>query len=92
MTKSKSAVDKYSDGEIEEQIKLAYQEYYMEKFTGTNRTVAEFMQEKLRILLGDNGLIVTENEGMILVTLSSNKLYQYTEKSLFRGTKDVSVS
>lgn len=77
MTKSKSAVDKHSDGEIEEQIKLAYQEYYMEKFTGTNRTVAEFMQEKLRILLGDNGLIVTENEGMILVTLSSNKLYEY---------------
>ena len=75
--KAKTAVDKYSDGEIEEQIELAYSEWQMGKYLGEIKTATEFMQEKLEITLGDNGLIVTENEGTILVTLSNNKLYEY---------------
>ena len=74
--KSKTAVDKYSEEEIQEQIKLAYSEWQMSRYLGETKTAVEFMQEKLKITLGDNGLMVTENEGIILVTLS-NKLYEY---------------
>ena len=41
LDKAKSAVDKYSDGENEEQIKLAYQEYQMAKYTGTDMSDIE---------------------------------------------------
>ena len=41
--KSKNAVDKYSDEEIAEQIKLAYQEYQMSQYTGTPLTLQQAM-------------------------------------------------
>ena len=82
LDKAKSAVDKYSENEIEEHIKLAYQEYQIEKSSnGVNKNISEFLQEQLRITLADNKLFVTENEGTILVTLSSNKLYEYNINS-----------
>ena len=56
--KSKHAVDKYSQEEIQEQAK-------------------DFMQEKLRTTLGDNGLTVKEKNGVLQVTLSNGKVYDY---------------
>lgn len=47
ITKSKTAVDKYSEEEIKEQIKLANSEYAMSKFTGTDKTIVEYLQERL---------------------------------------------
>ena len=41
--KSKNAVDKYSEEEIAEQIKLAYQEYQMSQYTGTPLTLQQAM-------------------------------------------------
>ena len=41
--KSKSAVDKYSEEEVAEQIKLAYQEYQMSQYTGNPLTLQQAM-------------------------------------------------
>ena len=80
ISKSKTAVDKYSQEEIEEQIKLAYSEWQMAKYSGeTNQTAAEFMQTKLIEVLGDNALKVEETEaGVFTVTLTGGKQYTYT--------------
>ena len=41
--KSKNAVDKYSEEEVMEQIKLAYQEYQMSQYTGNPLTLQQAM-------------------------------------------------
>ena len=43
--KSKNAVDKYSEEEVAEQIKLAYQEYQMSQYTGTPLTLQQAMDK-----------------------------------------------
>ena len=75
--KSKHAVDKYSQEEIQEQIKLAYSEWQMGQFTGVTQSAKDFMQEKLRTTLGDNGLTVKDSNGVLKVTLSNGKVYDY---------------
>ena len=47
LDKAKSTVDKYSDGENEQQINLAYQEYQMAKYTGTDMSDIEYMIDSL---------------------------------------------
>ena len=49
--KSKSAVDKYSQEEIQEQLKLAYSEWQMSQYTGTPMT-AQDIQTKLGQIFG----------------------------------------
>ena len=49
--KSKSAVDKYSGEEIQEQLKLAYSEWQMSQYTGTPMT-AQDIQTKLGQIFG----------------------------------------
>ena len=49
--KSKTAVDKYSQEEIQEQIKLAYSEWQMGQYTGTPMT-AQDIQTKLGQIFG----------------------------------------
>ena len=75
--KSKHAVDKYSQEEIQEQIKLAYSEWQMGQFTGVTQSAKDFMQEKLRTTLGDNGLTVKDSNGVLKVTLSNGKVFEY---------------
>ena len=53
--KSKNAVDKYSDAEIQEQLKLAYQEYQMAKYTEEGYT--------LQNALAKTGLDIASVEG-----------------------------
>ena len=43
--KSKNAVDKYSNEEIMEQIKLAYQEYQMSQYTDNPLTLQQAMDK-----------------------------------------------
>ena len=63
--KSKNAVDKYSDEEIMEQIKLAYQEYQMSQYTDNPLTLQQAMDkafgEGVATVSGDatNGWTVT---------------------------------
>ena len=77
LDKAKSAVDKYSDGEVEEQIKLAYSEYQNAIWEGTEKNRTEFLQEKLIIVLNDEKIIVRESKDTISVYLSNGKLYEY---------------
>ena len=50
--KSKSAVDKYSEEEIQEQIKLAYAEWQTAQFTGETRTAEQFITARLQSIFG----------------------------------------
>ncbi len=82
ITKSKTAVDKYSQEEIQEQIKLAYSEWQMHQYTNeTQKTAPVFMQEKLRDTLKDNELIVTGSNGVFVVKISNNEQYIYDATS-----------
>ena len=78
LDKAKSAVDKYSEGEIEEQIKLAYTEWQTAQWTGETKTAQEFMEKRLQSALKDDGLTVT---GSFKVTLSNGKNYFYNSSS-----------
>ena len=51
INKSKTAVDKYSQEEVQEQIKLAYSEWQMGQYTGTPMT-AQDIQTKLGQIFG----------------------------------------
>ena len=79
--KSKTAVDKYSQEEIQEQIKLAYAEWQTAQWTSDAGDAATFMQTRLRTSLNDNGLTVTESSGIFVVRLSNNKQYIYDTKT-----------
>ena len=76
--KSKHAVDKYSDEEVQEQIKLAYSEWQMGQFTGETRTAAAFMQDKLNDIYGAGAVTsVTESNGTFTVEFANGKEYSY---------------
>ena len=76
--KSKSAVDKYSEEEIQEQIKLAYSEWQMGQYTGETRTAADFVKDRLNSTYGEGAVTnVTETEGVFTVTFADGKEYSY---------------
>ena len=78
INKSKTAVDKYSQEEVQEQIKLAYSEWQMGQYTGETRTAAEFMQAKLNSIYGTGAVTdVTETNGTFEVTFANGKGYSY---------------
>ena len=79
--KSKTAVDKYSQEEIQEQIKLAYAEWQTAQWTSDAGDAATFMQTRLRTALNDNGLTVTGSNGIFVAKLSNNKQYIYDSKA-----------
>ena len=81
ITKSKTAVDKYSQEEIQEQIKLAYAEWQTAQWTSDAGDAATFMQGRLRTSLNDNGLTVTGSNGIFVAKLSNNKKYVYDSKT-----------
>ena len=81
INKSKTAVDKYSQEEIQEQIKLAYSEWEIAKWTENAGDAATFMQGRLRTALNDNSLTVTGSEGVFVVKLSNNEKYIYDVKA-----------
>lgn len=85
--KAEHAVNKYQEEEIEEQIKLAYAEWQTAQSTGETRTAAEFMQAKLREILSDNKLTVTEDNGKFTVILSDETEYEYNKSTGVVGEK-----
>ena len=50
--KSKTAVDKYSQEEIQEQIKLAYSEWQMGQYSGVTEDAPTFVKNKLNSIYG----------------------------------------
>ena len=71
ITKSKDSVDKYSEEEIAEQLKLAYSEYQMSQYTGTPIDI----QAKLREIYG-NDVTATLANGKLTATIKGKK-YDY---------------
>ena len=69
--KSKYAVDKYSEEEIAEQLKLAYSEYQMSQYTGNPIDI----QAKLREIYG-NETTATLANGKLTAKING-KVYQY---------------
>ena len=76
--KSKTAVDKYSQEEVQEQIKLAYSEWQMGQYTGETQTASAFIQSKLNSIYGTGAVTsVTESNGTFEVTFANGKGYSY---------------
>lgn len=76
LDKAKSAVEKYSKDEMCEQIKLAYQEYQMGKYTDNN----SFENILKRIFGSENVKRVSINNNKINITIN-DKIYQYNINS-----------
>ena len=78
ITKSKTAVDKYSEEEIQEQIKLAYSEWQMGQYSGVTEDAPTFIQNKLNSIYGAGTVAnVTAENGILTVELTNGKTYTY---------------
>ena len=67
----------YFDNEVQKQIKLAYAQWQTSEWIKNNENVSTFMQTRLRTSLNDNGLTVKETNGILKVTLSNGKKFDY---------------
>ena len=72
--RANKGVNKYSEGEIEEQIKLAYQEYQMHKYSdSTQQTLLEFIHSKLDELYGENNVEIKGVDTLIIKMTNGDK-------------------
>ena len=83
--KSKNAVDKYSEEEIGEQLKLVYSEYQMSQYTGIPIDV----QAKLREIYGNDTTASLAN-GKLTATIGGKK-YEYDASTGKAREKDTSL-
>ena len=79
LDKAKSAIDKYSEGEIEEQIKIAYSEWQTARWDGTSGDAKDFVKNRLKdtFNLQDNEIEVEVEDDSITVIMNG-KEYTYT--------------
>ena len=71
--KTKYGVDKYSEEEIGEQIKLAYLEYRMTQFTDENSDISEILKQKLESSYGAGNVdIINTSEDIITLKINEN--------------------
>ena len=82
ITKSKTAVDKYSQEEIQEQIKLAYAEWQTAQWTSDAGDAATFIKNRLKSTfnLQDNEIDVDVENEIVTVTMNG-KDYAYDTKA-----------
>ena len=86
ITKSKTAVDKYSQEEIQEQLKLAYSEWQMSQYTGTPMT-AQDIQTKLGQIFGaENVTDVSLANGKLTAKINGTT-YEYDTATGTAGEK-----
>ena len=84
--KSKTAVDKYSQEEIQEQLKLAYSEWQMSQYTGTPMT-AQDIQTKLGQIFGaENVTDVSLANGKLTAKINGTT-YEYDTETGKSGEK-----
>ena len=76
ITKSKTAVDKYSQEEIQEQIKLAYSEWKMSQYTGTPMTEQDIQAKLGQIFGAENVTDVSLANGKLTAKING-KTYEY---------------
>lgn len=77
LTKAKYAVDKNTDGEIEEQIKLAYSEFQMNNFFRTSENLENFIKNKLENFYPE-AIINCSGKNLIEISVEKNSnKYEY---------------
>ena len=81
LQKAQGAKEASTDGEIDEQIKLAYTEWQMDNMKGNTEDVATYLQTKLRTALNDNELVVNKEGDGIYVVTTNGKDYTFTASS-----------
>ena len=87
LDKAKTAVDKYSEGEICEQIKLAYQEYQMHKFTtDEQQTETEFLHSRLDPMYGLENVNIIGTDVLNVIVKNNGIIYA------FKLTSDGNIS
>ena len=96
LDKAKTAVDKYSDEEIEEQIKLSYLEYEMARLTNTNLDATVYMKESLEKMYGKDTVDVTKEDDVfhIEITFSNGSKKYYLnnrETGIYKSLEDYGV-
>ena len=74
--KSKSAVDKYSQEEIQEQLKLAYSEWQMSQYTGTPMTTQDIQTKLGQIFGAENVTDVSLANGKLTAKINGTP-YEY---------------
>ena len=78
LTKAGNAKDASIDGKIEEQIKLAYQEWQVAQYTGNIESIDNYIRNSLNVTYGDNAVSdVTKSGNVLMVTFSNEKIYIY---------------
>ena len=88
--KSKYAVDKYSEEEIKEQIKLAYAEWQTAQFTGETRTAEQFITARLQETFGnENVRNVSVTNGKVTVEIKTRG--EFVKYSYDAGTGVVGI-
>lgn len=77
LDKAKSAVDKYSEGEIEEQMKLAYTEWKMAKLTGTTENASGSIKSRLDKIYNNIEEVEVDNEKIDVTIEKNGQTYSY---------------
>lgn len=73
LDKVKYGVDKSSDGEIEEQIKLGYIAYKTEVFSNSEIDVKEYLKNSLEKVFKNEKIIIIDNNYMLKINIGDNK-------------------
>ena len=84
--KSKTAVDKYSQEEIQEQIKLAYSEWQMSQYTGTPMTTQDIQTKLGQIFGAENVKDVSLANGKLTAKINGTT-YEYDTATGTAGEK-----
>ena len=66
-----------NEAEIEERVKLAYQDYYLGQKTGTRDT----FQQALDKIFGEGEIIATESEGVYTLSIEDGKKYSFNPET-----------
>lgn len=90
LQKTQIAKEKSIDGELEEQIKLAYQEYKMEQVYNANIDFETFINEKLREKYGTNKLLITKlGKNLKIEIIGKSKIYILTYEGILKEKEKV---
>ena len=85
---AKNSVDKYSDEEIAEQIKLAYSEHEMAKFTDNNIDMQNYIQTRLQEVFNQSISVQQEGKNIKIFFNDINKKYKYYSNGKVREVFD----
>ena len=78
ITKSKLAVDKYSEEEIAEQIKMSYLEYEMTRLSKTDLDPKDYLKESLEKIYGENSIKnIKEKNKKYTIEMQDESIYKY---------------